>query len=1227
MAEKYTFTNEAKVVFNYIKKDLVSQFPTEKISSYYYIYSVLSNKDCLAYKALEKLFFTESLNSLENDCYAELSNAVYSPTGVEPKYDNIYDEVLEKCNEKGTVINSCLFLDILLLVDENSYKVFKKYGITASQIESVMESTIAENGDTVADTQTKEKRKPKSKQKKETENTPKAQPTSGKYPENTDVEKNLIDLNKMAISGKLDKAIGNGEIIDKIFTALLKRDKNNVILVGESGCGKTCTVQHIANMIVDGDVPKYFKDKKLMKMDFISLTSGTGFRGGFESKYQNIIETAAKSGRYIFFIDDINSILSPNSKFTEVATDVMLEDILNNKNIMFICTTTHDNYSKYIEPNKNLVRRFEKIVLTDKDGKDKFDIIKKVAAKYEKYHFVTYSDDVITTAINLSQRFFGNADIYTVSDILDTAAATELMKVKNDDNLDKLVSELIEIQNKIDEIKTKSDSESYEKYDELCADEVKKKSEINLYEKKMLSEKKPLPVTLKSLYECVSKKTDIPVGEIGKTELEKLKNIDSRLKEKVIGQDEAVEILCKAVRRQRVGLGNPDKPVVCLMSGTSGCGKTFLAKKLAEEVFGSEKNMVRLDMSEYADKTSINKIHGCFTPDMGVLMASGEYKPIKDVVPGDKVITPNGNIKEVAHVWTKHYDGVIDVYRIGNSNYEIECTPNHDILSCKGEYYKNGHINKKKTYLKENIQFRHSYELQKKDVVLYPKEIKAEEKDIVYDLSKYITCNRQYRYNDNVIWNKAQGNFCLQRFVKFDEKLARILGYYVSEGGGHANEKSITFTFSSHEKSYVDELYTLIQEVFGRVHVQIKYNIERNRCDVRVSNRCLCRFFKDLCGRTVYIKHIPYDIINRPKSVQINFIETAFLGDGTKTTINATRYTTVSKQLADGIQCLLRNNGMLSQLNYRMNLMKDKKTRKPVYHIYITGNSIDVWNSKMPNMQIARVNDGAKGIIRFAHIDSYYYYNRIISKSSKEYCGLVYDLTISDDSAYIVNGMAVHNSSPGYVGYDEGGLLTEAIKKNNHCVLLLDEIEKANEEIYNTFLQVFDEGRLTDNKGTTVDFRNVIILMTSNIGTKEAANKKPLIGFGDKDEDMRDKDIILSTIKKKLPPEFINRIDEIMFMNKLTDDNLKTIINIEIRKIEERVEKLGYGFDKSIFEGELPKNIFKEVKKESEYGARPILRELRRQLEDKLTDYLLENTPKKGYKIKYSDIYNESSDK
>lgn len=828
MAEKYTFTNEAKIVFNFIKKELISEFPTEKITPYYYIFSVLSNTDTLAYKLIDKLFFTESLNYIKSDCYTELTkyngNPMLAPNEV--KYDKIYDEVLEKCGGDDKVINSCVFLVKLIELDSDINRMFRKYGITVSQIEDCMQSVIDENTSTEEKTE-KPKRKTKKQVKNEKDAAAKAQIQNmlSRFNDNTDVEKNLVDLNKMAIEGKIDSAIGNGETIEKIFTSLLKRDKNNVVLVGDSGSGKTCTIQHIANMIVNGDVPKYFQDKKLMKMDFISLTSGTGFRGGFESKYQSIIDSASKSGRYIFFIDDIHSILSPNSKFTEVATDVMLDEILNNKNIMFVCTTTFEGYSKYIDSNKALSRRFEKITINDKTEDEKLEIIKKVAKKYEKFHDVYYPDEVLETAIHLSKRFFNSSDIYTVSDIIDTAAATELMKVKNDDEYDNLLIELAAIQTQIEEIKTKSDANSYEMYDELCEREIKKKSEINLYEKKKLSEKEPLTVSMTSLYECVSKKTGVPVGDIGKTELEKLKNLDKNIKEKVVGQDESVAKLCKAVRRQRVGLGNPDKPVVCLAVGTSGTGKTYLAKKLAEEVFGNEKNMVRLDMSEYADKISVNKLIG---------------------------------------------------------------------------------------------------------------------------------------------------------------------------------------------------------------------------------------------------------------------------------------------------------------------------------------------------------------------------------------------------------------SSAGYVGYDEGGLLTEAIKKNNHCVLLLDEIEKANEEIFNTFLQVFDEGRLTDNKGNTVDFRNVIIIMTSNIGTKEASNKKPLIGFGEREDENRDEEIIMQTIKKQLPPEFINRIDEIMFFNKLTDDNLKNIILIEVSKIEKRIQKLGYSFDESIKNGKLIDNIFDAVKKESGYGARPIMRELQKQLEDKLTDYLIEHNVDKGYKFKYSDIYSEN---
>jgi len=812
MADKYTFTNEAKAVFNYIKKELIGRFPTSVINTRYYIYSIMCNKTCTAYKALEKILISENIEAIEDACHSELSWCGNNGSLSDPKYDSIYDTCLTECG--GEIIDSCNFLISMINNDKDTAKFFNKFGVTSSE--------LRENKPRVEEVMTIEKPKEAKRIKKELEEPKKKLSPQKQNYDNTEVEKNLINISKMADEGKLDEAIGNDEVINKIFTALLKRDRNNVILVGDSGSGKTCTVQHIANLISEGNVPKYFTNKRLMRMDFMSLLSGTGFRGGFESKYQGIIEAAKKSGRYIFFLDDIQSILSPNSKFSEVSTDVLLEDILNNKNIMFIATTTHDGYSKYINGNKSLSRRFEKITLEDKKGDELAKIITKVSQKYEKFHNVKYTAEVIDKAIELSERFLGGSNIYTVTDILDGSAANELIKHGKDKKLYQLKAELDEINGQIDEFK--GTSKSYDLYDELCRKQIEKQSEINKYEKESNLNRKAIPVTMESLYKTVSEKTNIPVGNVSTSERDRLKNIDKIISSKVIGQDEAIKTICRAVRRQRVGLGNPDSPCVFLAVGTSGCGKTYLAKKLSEEVFGDEKSMVRLDMSEYADKISANKLIG---------------------------------------------------------------------------------------------------------------------------------------------------------------------------------------------------------------------------------------------------------------------------------------------------------------------------------------------------------------------------------------------------------------SSAGYVGYEEGGLLTEAIKKNNHCVLLLDEIEKANEEIFNMFLQVFDEGRLTDNKGITVDFRNVIIIMTSNIGTREANEQKPPIGFGERKEETQNNDIIMKVIKKKLPPEFINRIDEIVFFNKLTDDNLHDIIKIEIGKVENRVKRMGYDFDDSIKKGKLVDSIFNEVKKESEYGARPILREIQRQLEDKLTDFLLDNNVKKGYTFTYTDIYKE----
>mgnify|MGYP003532372887 CR=1 FL=1 len=200
-------------------------------------------------------------------------------------------------------------------------------------------------------------------------------------------------------------------------------------------------------------------------------------------------------------------------------------------------------------------------------------------------------------------------------------------------------------------------------------------------------------------------------------------------------------------------------------------------------------------------------------------------------------------------------------------------------------------------------------------------------------------------------------------------------------------------------------------------------------------------------------------------------------------------------------------------------------------------------------------------------------------------------------------------AAPGYIGYDNGGQLTEAIKNKQHCVLLLDEIEKADQEVYNLFLQLFDEGRLTDSAGQVVNFKNVIVLMTSNIGARQAAEFGGGIGFAT-NEEANKKSIIEKELKKKFSPEFLNRIDKIVYFNNLTDENLKTIVRLEIDKLAKRIDELGYGFH---YEDSLVDYIHSKAIKEKEFGARPIIRLVQNLIEDKITDVMLENNYEKGY--------------
>ena len=210
-------------------------------------------------------------------------------------------------------------------------------------------------------------------------------------------------------------------------------------------------------------------------------------------------------------------------------------------------------------------------------------------------------------------------------------------------------------------------------------------------------------------------------------------------------------------------------------------------------------------------------------------------------------------------------------------------------------------------------------------------------------------------------------------------------------------------------------------------------------------------------------------------------------------------------------------------------------------------------------------------------------------------------------------------AASGYIGYDKGGILTEAIKKNNHCVLLLDEMEKANEDVHNVFLQLFDEGRLTDNMGNIVDFSNVIVIMTSNVGAKDISEKGKGIGFI-KDTDTENREIIEKAMKRVFTPEFINRIDCIMHFNRLSEDNIKHIIKTELDKLADKLKSIDYKLGETFLDDDCIAYLYNKVSDKPEYGARPVIYTIQREIEDKITDYIIENQPVKGFVFETADI-------
>lgn len=817
MEETKNYTHELKETLIYMNDILINEFPSNLLTQEYLIASILDNRRCHANLILNNCLMSSNIDELRNIFLSYLkdhSNPLISKTLSIPKYDKVLERIINNAEIEKNSLNSKstgtehILLSLLNPKNENEkmINIFRNIGIDYSFILSKCDEK---------DKFTEKIKNALNKQKRMQNILPlksEINPTSQLLVSKTkNIEKYTIDINKMANEGKIDSIVGREKEMSQIVKVLARRKKNNAVLVGKSGCGKTALVLGLAKLIEEGNVPNVIKDKKIVQLNIAALIAGTYLRGAFEERIKGLFDEMKSSNKYILFIDDIHTVLKSSSKERDTDISSMINDILAEGDIKVIGTTSFKDYRNSIENNTMICRRLQKIVIEPTTKKETIEILHNNKKYYEKHHNVYYTDDAINSCVELAERYITDRTLPdSAIDVIDFCGASTCFSIKKPEEIIRIENEL----ENLNDLKSNlMDNGDFEGVDSLLKDENKLKIELNELEREYNKnlDKYRYTIEPQDICKAISEITNIPVNKLGFDEKKKLSTITETLKGSVIGQDDAIEKICKSIKRNKVGLGNSNKVIFSgLLAGPTGVGKTLLAKKLAEYMYGDEKALIRFDMSEYSEKSSVSKLIG---------------------------------------------------------------------------------------------------------------------------------------------------------------------------------------------------------------------------------------------------------------------------------------------------------------------------------------------------------------------------------------------------------------ASAGYIGHENGGVLTEAVKNKPYSVVVFDEIEKANEEIYNLFLQMLDEGTITDNVGNHINFKNVIVLMTSNVGATAADEFANGVGFIENKEE-RNKSILDKELKKTFKPEFLNRLDKIIYFNHLTDENYSSIIDIELNKTTNKLKSIGFNLK---YNNDVIEFILSKCRKERKFGARPILRFIQDNVLDSITDLILNDEYENGH--------------